>query len=330
MRILLDTNVWRYLADTDVKHKLFQVASRSNMRICIAPAIVIETLRMSDVQTRNKIIEVQTRSCWHRLMPDSFLQCEDVKREMIRAHPEWELKSKNLNLFRSLRYDWLRTKGGFWEKVRNSPEKVAKDYNRQDSEKLAVARFQSREIRRTLSEKGGRMFDSPSLREWSGSWRNAIDDELVKTDAWRVFALTVWSNMLSEETVLKQWLGCEINVELLTSYGALDFIGFWQAEAREDRVPREWIRAVVYGIQSERKVTDGNPTDSAIATHAVDVDLIVSADKNFVAMLNRIQDDAPCKTAYGVLVQAGRACIDELLHLISGTVDFTSTTNTRH
>lgn len=330
MRILLDTNIWRYLVDTGFENKLFQVTHRTNVQICIAPAIIVETLRMSDLRTRRKIIELQTRDCWLRLMPESFLECEDVKREMIRTHPEWELKTKNVNLFRKLRYDWVRTKGGFWEKVRTDSDAVAERYKGQDSAGLAQVREQLRDVRKSVSETGIRMLNTPSLRDWKGSWRNPINGEELFADAWRVYAEVIWGNMLSQQSVFKQWLGCELDIDFLLSYGALDFVRFWQTEVREELVPREWIRASVYGIQSERKVTDGNPTDSAIAIHAVDVDLIASADKNFVAMLNRIQDEAPFKTAHGVLIQAGSAGMDNLLQIVSSASEFANSSNTRH
>jgi hypothetical protein len=122
--------------------------------------------------------------------------------------------------------------------------------------------------------------------------------------------------MLCQESAFKQWLGCEINIDFLLSYGAYDFVRFWQSEAVAENVPREWIRAVIYGMQSERKVTAGNPTDSQISIHAVDVDLIVSADKNFISMLNWINHEAPFRTAHGFLVSAGITGIEELFHLI--------------
>lgn len=329
MRVLLDTNVWRYVVDAGFENRLFQVTRRSNFSISIAPAIILETLRMSDVQTRRKIIELQTRECWNRLMPDAFLQCEDVKREMIRTHPEWELKTKNVNLFRKLRYDWIRTKGGFWEKVRTDSDAVAVHYKRQDSPVLTQVREQSKDLRKSVSEKGIPMLNTPSLRDWKGSWRNPINGEELVADAWRVYAETIWGNMLSQQSVFKQWLGCELDIDFLLSYGALDFVRFWQTEVREELVPREWIRASVYGMQSERKVTDGNPTDSAIAIHALDVDLIASADKNFIAMLNRIQDEAPFKTAHGILVQGGASGAEELLNLLSDSAMFAPSSNTR-
>lgn len=330
MRVLLDTNVWRYVVDAGFENRLFQVTRRSNLSITIAPAIIVETLRMSDVQTRRRIIELQTRDCWNRLMPDAFLQCEDVKHEMMRTHPEWALKSKNINLFRKLRYDWVRSKGGFWERVRNNPEKIAEQYKRQDSAALSHVREQSREVRSKVSETGLKLLNTSNLGEWKGSWRNPITGDVVIADAWRVYAETIWGNMLSQDTVFKQWLECELDIKFLLSYGALDFVAFWQNEIRLNEVPREWIRASVHGMQSERKVTDGNPTDSAIATHAVDVDLIASADKNFIAMLNRLQDEAPFKTAHGILVQAGTSGVEEFLELLSDSNTFTLSSNIRH
>jgi hypothetical protein len=330
MRVLLDTNVWRYIVDAGFENRLFQVTRQSNFSISIAPAIIVETLRMSDVQTRRKIIELQTRDCWNRLMPDAFLECEDVKREMMRTHPEWALKSANINLFRKLRYDWVRTKGGFWEKVRNNPERIAEQYKRQDSAALTVVRQQSREIRSKVSEKDQKMLNTSSLREWKGSWRNRISGEEVILDAWRVYAELIWRNMLSTETAFKQWLGCDFDIKFLLSYDSSEYMRFWQSEVSTEAVPREWIRASIQGMQSERKVTDGNPTDSAIATHAVDVDLIASADKNFIAMLNRLQDEAPFKTAHGLLVQAGKSGVEEFLNLLSDSNTFTLSSNTRH
>lgn len=79
MKVLLDTNIWRYIIDAGFANKLFQAIRHSKIRICIAPAIVIETLRMPDTPIRRQIIELQTRDCWDRLMPDAFLECEDVK-----------------------------------------------------------------------------------------------------------------------------------------------------------------------------------------------------------------------------------------------------------
>jgi len=330
MLVLLDTNIWRYLVDGGFGDSLFQETRRSNKRVAIAPAVIIESLRMSDPKLRNKIIELQTRGCWERLMPDSFLECEDVKREMLTIHPEWALEEENSNLFRKLRYDWLRSKGGFWEKVRVETEKVANHYRLRDSSTLEEVRSQLRDARKSVVDTGNRILNTNSLDDLKGSWRDGRTGEKIVVDAWRVYAVTIWSNMLSRESAFRQWLGCAIDLDFLLMHRASDFVNFWQSEVQQEKVPREWLRAAIYAMQSERKVTDGNPTDSAISTHAIDVDLIVSADKNLVAMLNRLQDEAPFRTAHGILVQAGNAGIEELLQILSSSTVLMGGSKTRH
>jgi len=66
------------------------------------------------------------------------------------------------------------------------------------------------------------------------------------------------------------------------------------------------------------------------ACHAVDVDLIISADKNFISMLNLIKVEAPFNTAHGILVGAGNAGVEELLHLLSDSVLLIERSSTRH
>jgi hypothetical protein len=173
-------------------------------------------------------------------------------------------------------------------------------------------------VRKSVLEEGTPMINAASLKDWKGSWRETITGEKVEIDARRVYAVTIWSNMLSQESVFRQWLGCEIDINYLLSFGASDFVRFWQSEVKHENVPRQWIRSVIFGMQGERKVTDGNPTDSAISIHAVDVDLIISADKNFISMVNRIQSEAEFKCARAVLIRGGSEGISELFHLLSG------------
>lgn len=296
MRILLDTNVWRYLVDTGSQNNLYKIARQSRCRVTVAPSVVIETLRLGDRTLRKRIIEVQTRDCWERLMPDAYLECEDIKREMARLHPEWELPKHNLPLFRKLRYDWIRAKGGFWEKSRTDTDAIADEYHSKDSISLEVVRQQSREVRASVVQSGNKIMSTKALKDVVGSWKT-VAGEAVQVDGWRVYAMTVWENGLrSSNSPLRQWIGCVIDIDLLLSYWALAFVQFWESQVQPEDVPREWLRAAIYFLQSERKVTDGNPYDSAIAVHLIDVDIFVSADKNFVSMVNQIQDEAPFRT----------------------------------
>jgi len=316
MRLLLDTNIWRYLVDNDYQDSLYKATRKQGMKVVVAPSVVIETLRINDSALRKKIVEVQTRDCWDRLMPDAYLQCEDVKREIIRLHPEWALKDKNTTLFNNLRYDWIRTKGGFWGKARTNAAEVAAHYHSQDAGALEVARLQSQDLRSAVLEQGEKILNGNSLDQIEGTWVTN-EGKIVRLDAWRVYALAVWTNMLQSKSAFRQWISCDIDLNLLLNYYTGDFIKFWESEVQATAVPREWLRFAVYALQSERKVTAGNPTDSAIAVHLCDADFLISADKNFVAMANQIKDEAPFKTAHGFLVAAGKDGMNQLFQMFS-------------
>lgn len=316
MRILLDTNVWRYLVDSGLHNYLFKTIHRSPIKIVVAPTIVIETLRMGDSALRKSIVEAQTRQCWTRIMPDAYLECEELKQEIFRCRPHWSLPEKNLNRFNTLRYDWIRAKGGFWAKARQETDAVAAYYASKDTTSLERTRSQMRETRDAVLNRGEKIVVGKLLSDIPGSWTN-LDGERIAADFWRVYASAVWVTMLVENSPFRQWLDCEIDINLLLTYYGREYSDFWAHDVRVDAVPRAWIRAAMFALQSEKKITDGTPTDAAIAVHAVDVDLIVSADKNFVSMVNRCNDEAPFKMGRGLLVQSGRSGVEQLFNFIS-------------
>jgi hypothetical protein len=317
MKVLLDTNVWRYLVDSESQDNLYRIAQRSKVKVTVCPGVVIETLRMEKSALRKKIIETLTRGCWERLMPDAFLECEDVRREMVRTHPEWELDAKDVTRYRRLRYDWVRSKGGFWSHVRDHTDDVAARYRMDNSSILDEARAQAHEIRSSIVTSGNKIMTSRSLKDVTGSW-TTINGDRVVVDLWRFYAVQVWANTLKiMDSPFRQWMGCQLNVELILNHYIFDFVKFWEHEAQVESVPREWLRAAVWALQSERKVTNGNPMDSAIGVHLVDVDFVVSADKNFVSIVNQCHEQAPFRTANAFLIGAGKTGIDQLFQMIS-------------
>lgn len=318
MKILLDTNVWRYLVDSGQQDSLYGHAKRFDVEVAISPNILIETMRLGNLELRRKIIELQTRDCWLRLMPDAYLECVEMKEEMLRCRPHWALIKKDTARFRKLRYDWIRSKGGFWHKARINTESVAAAYASQDRAILEKAREQAKTTRDAVLKKGHAILGSGPLAEIDGSW-TLKDGQRVKTDFWRVYCSGAWETMLALDSVWRQWLSCDLDINLLFTLFAEEYIDFWANEIQSSSVPRAWIRAAMFVLQSERKITDGTPTDAAIAVHLPDVDLIVSADKNFVSMANRCNVESPTKIGSAFLVQGGDTGIQQLFELISSS-----------
>lgn len=314
LRILLDTNVWRYLFDSGKHGDLYRIAQKSKVRVAISPTIVLETLRMRDLVLRKGIIELQTRACWERLMPDAYQECEELKGEIFRCRPHWALQTKEIARLRRLRYDWVRANGGFWSKVRTETDGVASQYASRDFDDLTTAQEQSREVRESVRQ-GQTIVVGKTLSDIPGSWTTS-DGRKVEMEFWRVYASAVWGTVLSRKSPFRQWLSCEIDVNFLLTYYAQEYADFWEKDVQASSVPRAWIRAAMFALQSERRTTDGTPVDAAIAVHLADVDVIVSADKNFVAMANRCSNEAPSRLGRALLIRGGAIGIAELLEFV--------------
>ena len=255
MKVLLDTNVWRYLVDSGRQSLLNSEAKKGGFQITICPAIVNETLRIGDAGLRRKVVELQTRRCWHRLMPDSYLEFEDMKSEMRRTHPEWILPSPDHSAFRKLSYNWSRATGGWWSYVRENVDLCASQLRPRDDLVIDEVRDQSRQMRDSVLQ-GKKPMVGNWLPSLEGSWD--VNGETLRFEGWRVYAYTTWKNMFSSDVTTRQWMGCHIDIDHMLHETPNEFFDFWHHEATADAMPREWLRAAIFAMQADRKVTGGN------------------------------------------------------------------------
>lgn len=65
MLILLDSNIWRYIADANAAGALQAAVAKARHRIVIAPAVLYEALRMRDAPLRRQLAEIMTRPAWY-------------------------------------------------------------------------------------------------------------------------------------------------------------------------------------------------------------------------------------------------------------------------
>jgi hypothetical protein len=61
LRVLLDTNIWAYVADQDAVAELRQVGRENDLDLLISPAVVFEQLRLQDELRRKKHLDITTR-----------------------------------------------------------------------------------------------------------------------------------------------------------------------------------------------------------------------------------------------------------------------------
>jgi len=316
--VLLDTNVWSYLAEHGAVDDLYLASRRGGAKIAVAPTVVEELKRTSDAARRLEAIEAVTRSCWTRLMPDAYSECAEVKAEIRRLRPAWVIKQPNLKEVNRLRYDWTKAKGGYWERARHVIEPRRTDESMRNARELELARVETKEIRQRVA-KGDQRNGTQSIHAFAGlpdpgtpGW----DGDPI--DYWRLTSHYFFrSEMLVYTSPVREWIDSEIDVGAMMSDPA-SMNRLWFYEMDPVAVRRQWMRGAFNVMHMYRKVTPGTPGDAAMSTFLVEVDLFVSADKNFVELVNRCRKEAPFPVASAQRISGGTAGIEELMKLISG------------
>lgn len=310
--ILLDSNVWRYIVDADAVVEVKRAARKSKNRLCVPPSVLYEALVTGDVDLRQRLVCSMTEPEWLRLMPEAFEEAAEIRIEIERLRPQWIRTTADLNLFRRVRYDWKRRNGGFWDRVRNDPERerrLAIDDDVLDSARLEA--ISARDEARTFNPEwqrqpltGLRGAVHAPVAGWNGK----------EVDWWR------WNSLLSFQFALtrrhhpyNEWLNWKINLDLI-SFDNESLTRFWLHEAEEAKVPRQWLRSAFDFQQRFRKVNAGTPADNQLGTYLVDVDLFLSADNNMVHFAKRCRSEGPFQIAKSTLVPAGDKAVTSVLH----------------
>ena len=315
MRILLDTNIWRYIVDADAVVTVQKAALRSKQRIAIAPAVLHEAARTRDPGLREALLSAMKRPTWQRLMPEAYSEALEFKDEVRRLRPEWLRPVPNLRQFNRLRRDWRACQGGAWSRV----DREAELLQRLDAKRIDRAR----EDAKTLRAYGMRMSDSwqtvslqkilakpsASLPGWNGE----------AFEPWRFVAHDVFHHAIASGAhPYIDWLENEVDLGLML-FQSSSLVSFWLHEAQTLRMRRHWLRWAFEFLQQFRRVTDGTPVDSQVGSYLLDVDIMLSADKNLVRVAERCRNEAPFSMATSRTVPGGSAAVSAVLGALEAT-----------
>lgn len=312
-RMLLDTNVWRYVADARREDALIRFAKDGRWHVQIAPAVVFETLRFNDVALMRTIVGVQTKPQFHRLMPEAFSEAQEILTAIRSLRPGWLRDVPHLETVAALRDEWSRK--GFWRRCQRSPSGEAA-WLRDREGNLAEAAHADVKARREEMLKGG-WKHRPSMDKvlampispipgWKGDW----------VEAWRVERLEEITRSLTERgNPRRDWLGpyLPLEGELLFSKGWNEF---WLYEAQSTDLPRQWLRWAHKFQQRFRKVSPGSSGDTQLFSYLLETDLVVSADKGLIDILDECRPYAPRSMPAAKLIHSGLPGVKELLELL--------------
>lgn len=316
-RVMLDSNLWRYVADANAGHVLEQRATNAGVEIAVVPMLVAEARGLKDDATRRAILGLLARETWTRLMPEAFLESQEIKDVIRRHRPQWMITLPDLSEQQVLEFDWQRSLGGFWSRAASDTPPLETDESQRGDREHALARVESQLIRKQVVARKETLPPEFNLRSACGVPPESVPG-LTRdpVEYWRVPSLYHLKAELGVyASPYREWLDAEINVATISeSPESLARLWYYEVESRE--LPRQWIRGCFEFLQAHHRATSGNPVDSALGSHLVDVDAVLSADRNFVRFANTCCRDATFQMAQAQLVSGGTDAVQDLLRVL--------------
>lgn len=305
VRILLDTNVWRYVVAQEQVARLRSESRSRGWEVQVAPAVVYEVLRYQDDGVRQQVAEALTRTSWARLMPEIFTESHALVSAIRRRRPDWLRPDPDLRAFHQQRADWVGN-GGFWLRARRDPAWQASLNDGVGDRTLDIAR-RGAELRRES-------FSKIAFEKLDTRWTTRVPGRPEGVDAWRVENALVWWHGLfgQEQQVYRDWCEPFLNLPAIAQDGA-SWERLWFDELDAAEMPGSWLRWAVGWFQATKKVTRGTPGDNQLASYLTDTDLLVSGDKGFLAVIEAARRDAPFAFAATVKVPAAGNAVDAII-----------------
>ena len=316
-RILVDTNVWRYLVDLDGLETVYRAARGAPGAILACPAVLYELLRLENAPLRHRLVKAICRSRWVRMMPEAFEESEQLRAELARLRPEWLLQEPDISSYRRLYNDW-NERTGVWRRARVDPMRAAQILRLVEGDHLSRGRSDTLDLRAQLSKIT--TFDTVTLDRWTTTFPlnpDGWDGRPVET--WRAETMIYYIEALlmrnsPQSPTAREWLEPWVNLAAIKNH-LPSFASFFLYETDPLHLSRSWLRWALRTLQATRKTGPGTPVDNQIGSYLVDADLLVTADKVFVAIIERIRKEEVIQVARPVLVSVD-TCVSTLVNLV--------------
>ena len=315
-KILLDTNIWRYLIDSNASGKLFRSLRNSSNKIQVSPACLYETLRMNDAKLRKKIINLMTNQRFERLMPEAHSECLELIQEIRRLRPNMLKFKPDVAAF--MRYEkwWSRKTGGKWVNIRNNTAFEASLLSNLEGSNLNSQRELAKEARQNFRKLGLNQNKIPMDR-----WMVTVPDNMFEGvkggdfDAWRTWAVSRWSiAIINLDQTTLEWLSPFLDIDIvLANLGSLQSMLLHEADA--NLLQKSWLRWAHGMAQSFRKTSSGAVGDNQLFTYLNETDIFISSDKAFLQIIEEIRPFTPENITFPktVLLPAGVKGIEDLI-----------------
>lgn len=319
MKVLLDTNLWRYIAEANVFDDLTKVALDAGVELVVVPAVVNEVRNFQDDSLRKRILRILASSCLMRFMPEAYLEAREIRSVFVKYRPEWLLELPDLTEFNELRDSWQGGAEGFWTGVAGDIFPNETDESLRGEQEHKLAKEQSKEIRDRINAQKIVLPKDFDLKQAYSPFSDRGQECFV--EYWRVPSLYhLQAELGVYASPYREWLDCFVDVRKVLNEPE-SLVDLWISDVTPNDLSRQWLRGGFEFLQGFHKITAGTPGDSQLSSHLIDVDVVFSADKNFIRFVDQCKKDAPFFVAEGRLVLGGEVAVDDLFSQISSLTE---------
>lgn len=317
VRVLFDTNIWRYLADADAVRALEVQCKRRKLQVVMPPATAFEVAQTADPALRQALLHVVCKPVWKRLMPEAYTSSLELVAELKRCRPQWMLPKINKHKLQPLFRDW-KAQGGFWRRVCEYPDRFHEELRDKEWMVLSGAREQAYRRRDDFSQQ--RLTKLGPLDKWFGSYSAPrVGWDGGKIEHWRMeseaavkFSLTALANATHD------WVSCYAALDHIDFEGK-DWLRFWLYDCSRERMPLQWLWWAMGFLQGYRRTTDGNPGDVQLGQYLPECDLFVTADRNFGWVVEQCRPYSVCSLPDVHVVRGGTEGLHQIADLLGIT-----------
>jgi hypothetical protein len=185
-----------------------------------------------------------------------------------------------------------------------------------EGEQIEGAKAQAQSVRKEMAEIGWKR--NPPMDKTLARFNFPIPgwrDDMV--EAWRIDSLVGMTYALAlQGHAYRDWVApfVELDDGLLRSAAWGEF---WLYLADKSKLPRQWMRWAHSFAQRFRKVTPGTPGDTQLFTYFIETDVVITADKALLEILEECRPYAPCRLPQGELVPAGFPGVAHIFRLLA-------------
>lgn len=313
MRVILDTNVWTYLARSEEVTKLDDLIEEKGFELVVPPSILLEALRARDPSVRSNIVGAITRRSPGRVHPRTEAQqtADEVVGEIRRLRPGWIRGFPSTSRLPVLENFWTKT---IWQQAATDPTGVAERVQHGSPEIEAADQhlYEVQEFNKTAFTASGlsRTWDvEPRVDLSEGHESDQVGWDGDRIAFWRVDNASTWWAVLRRgatdalHRTLHDWFSPWIRRDAIIG-DREDWNRFWYYDAQGANLSRNWMTSLMPWAQILRKLGEGNPRDTQHAVYLYDADVFFTADRRYAASLEHLRPWSPASFARAVRVSA--------------------------